>query len=336
MEINSLINGSQDLQKAVFFDDLSMEIAMFTGKDTMAFLNRISTIKPQILEMQEGSLGFILSSKGDVKVAFELFRREQGFLIQVNRSAKAQFQEMIEYYHFSEDIKLEFLEKQFVGIYGQCAIQALNDLGFNQLPPSQFPLSFYENEKQIIIQNKRLGVTGFDLWLNPHAKANLLQKQQHLDTVSEHCHLSEIKALTKHDFEGLRKKQGLASFPQEYRYIPLEISKNGITEGKGCYPGQEVIERIIALGKPAKEVICLSYLKSAAEQPLKSSTDLSIFQQIDDQDQLVGEVLDIWENEQLALLSVRVKPNLSMHQRFHDAQQRIFTYLRHFGSSSKS
>ncbi|MEE2644469.1 MAG: hypothetical protein VYD19_06005, partial [Myxococcota bacterium] len=39
---------------------------------------------------------------------------------------------------------------------------------------------------------------------------------------------------------------------------PLDWGIDGISEGKGCYPGQEVIERSIALGRAAREPVHLS------------------------------------------------------------------------------
>src|SRR6185437_13481206 len=37
--------------------------------------------------------------------------------------------------------------------------------------------------------------------------------------------------------------------------IPLEVGlKNAISDNKGCYPGQEVIERIVSLGSPARRL----------------------------------------------------------------------------------
>jgi folate-binding protein YgfZ len=47
---------------------------------------------------------------------------------------------------------------------------------------------------------------------------------------------------------------------------PLEINlSNAIHDQKGCYPGQEVIEKIISLGSPSKK-LCL--VKAAAEKPI--------------------------------------------------------------------
>jgi folate-binding protein YgfZ len=40
---------------------------------------------------------------------------------------------------------------------------------------------------------------------------------------------------------------------------PLEIGlREGVADNKGCYPGQEVIEKIVSLGAPAKRLVLLS------------------------------------------------------------------------------
>jgi len=39
---------------------------------------------------------------------------------------------------------------------------------------------------------------------------------------------------------------------------PLELAlRDAIAENKGCYPGQEVVEKIVALGSPARRLVLL-------------------------------------------------------------------------------
>ena len=48
---------------------------------------------------------------------------------------------------------------------------------------------------------------------------------------------------------------------------PLEVNlRHAISDQKGCYPGQEVIEKIIAIGSPARR-LCLLELKAATGSP---------------------------------------------------------------------
>ena len=62
-------------------------------------------------------------------------------------------------------------------------------------------------------------------------------------------------------------------FPREFgdHCTPLDASgADGLTDGKGCYPGQEVIERTIALGRPARALVSVE-----SESPLHAGAALS-------------------------------------------------------------
>ena len=46
---------------------------------------------------------------------------------------------------------------------------------------------------------------------------------------------------------------------------------NGIVQQKGCYPGQEVIERTIALGRPARKIVSVSMKQFRDAHQIKDS-----------------------------------------------------------------
>lgn len=65
--------------------------------------------------------------------------------------------------------------------------------------------------------------------------------------------------LTWAELDKLRVEQGTAWWGKEIQpdANPLELNlRSAIADQKGCYPGQEVIEKIIAIGSPAKR-LCL-------------------------------------------------------------------------------
>jgi folate-binding protein YgfZ len=61
----------------------------------------------------------------------------------------------------------------------------------------------------------------------------------------------------KNRIEALTPKLG-HEFLNNAETNPLEVNlKSAIHENKGCYPGQEVIEKIISLGSPARKLVLL-------------------------------------------------------------------------------
>lgn len=70
--------------------------------------------------------------------------------------------------------------------------------------------------------------------------------------------------------EARRIAHGVARWPTEYSpdITPLDVGLAGVTEGKGCYPGQEVIERTLALGRPARRLVQVALDAPATPGPL--------------------------------------------------------------------
>src|SRR5690606_34194147 len=62
----------------------------------------------------------------------------------------------------------------------------------------------------------------------------------------------DSRAIERMRIENLRPRAGREITET---FNPLEVGlKDSIADSKGCYPGQEVIEKIIALGSPARRL----------------------------------------------------------------------------------
>ena len=90
--------------------------------------------------------------------------------------------------------------------------------------------------------------------------------------------LSSHESITTPDVELKRIMSRLPKLGNEFtnkgESNPLEVNLNhAIHDQKGCYPGQEVIEKIIALGSPAKQV-CLVKLINSSVENLEAPMDL--------------------------------------------------------------
>ena len=73
----------------------------------------------------------------------------------------------------------------------------------------------------------------------------------------------------------MQPKQG-NEFNSNGESNPLEVNlSHAIHENKGCYPGQEVIEKIISLGSPARK-LCLLENTSSPESASAASANLNL------------------------------------------------------------
>jgi folate-binding protein YgfZ len=334
------LNQKQEhLEKnSLYFELKNQSLLEISGKDCHQFLNRISTIKPQRLQTNQATLCFILDSKGNVEVGFDLMKKAdgQGYYLQCATATLEKIKKTLDFYLFAEDFKIEERQKSYLCLYGHQAKSLMIEMGHQaDLPNLEQGENCLEHDKFIIYQNHKLGSEGFEIWSNPHQHANLLHKL--LDLAS----LGHTAVGSEHDYEILRRLQGQASYPQEYVGIPLEISKDGIHELKGCYPGQEVIERMIALGKPAKQVLRFYVEKSQDQQQnqqqmieTQSQATESIYQyDVDAQNYVaVGEILSEDQDENYRLISARLKPKFP-DQPYYNAHQQVLKQLPLFSLS---
>lgn len=91
----------------------------------------------------------------------------------------------------------------------------------------------------------------YDLWAH----------SQSIHKISTALKANHSPLLSSNAYHALHTYLGIPSVSYEYqsRYSAIDFGTHGIDDGKGCYPGQEVIERSIALGRAARKLI---YIKS--------------------------------------------------------------------------
>ena len=203
------------------------ETLVITGRDAADLLNRLLTINVKQLQVGEGDLTFLLDHRGRVQQAFWLTRLSSLEFRAVVDAGVQNLLNAIDHFIFSEQVELSPLDQH-------C-------LYMSQSGKAQ--------EETLTSEHVNLQLYGFakheQLWW---VQADYLKQEQaklKSDAVIE---------ITELELEQHRIVQGSASPWREYRDVgsPLDVSRRGITEGKGCYPGQEVIERTIALGQPAR------------------------------------------------------------------------------------
>ncbi|NDD92569.1 folate-binding protein YgfZ, partial [bacterium] len=95
--------------------------------------------------------------------------------------------------------------------------------------------------------------------------------------------------------------------------MPLELGLyDGIAEGKGCYPGQEVIERVISQGAPPRRLVLVAATGAGASGEVSSTLSASSW--IGDQGLVlvrknmasVGERLSILEHGEVTVVACSV------------------------------
>lgn len=211
------------------------------GPDTVDFLNRLLSIQVSSIQIQQSSWAFLLDHRGRVQECMYLLREDEQTFIAVSEMEIQTLHDALDRFLFAENLTLKILEEKCI---------------YSHLLPNNRDLALLQS-----CFFHRLW--SFPLLHGQYEYLSLGSKEQ----IAKFMDLNKSQELLTHSkFEHERIRLGIPQALREYKdRSPLDVSTQGISEGKGCYPGQEVIERTLALGKPAKRTLPVKIYASDAD-----------------------------------------------------------------------
>lgn len=230
------------------------------GPDALDFVHRLTTVNAKKLSVGEGSPGFFLTAQGKVRAYFRLWRyQDQDFAFEFDAGDKSQWKKellsTIDQYTFSENMRLKDVS-ELASVWLFC--DSLKEWNATGCPtPERGKTVAIEDEVRVCFQGSAdFGKEWITAWARPEKLDFWLKR-----------HLSSAQNVEWNSLETwrvLNLRPGI-NHEIDLSTIPLEVGlRDAIAENKGCYPGQEVIERIVALGAPARR---LARLDGQGEPP---------------------------------------------------------------------
>ena len=231
---------------------MSWSLLSIRGTARVPFLQRLLTLDLRQLSPGECQRAFLLDHRGRCESTVYLSAPrgkagDFGHLALCPPEQEKTLIEALDRYHFGEDISWESSPLELFCFHGAAAAQIetlLSDKAWGALKLTA-PL---------------FGPESFTLALSP----------EEAEQLKELCVAAEFTLGSRERWEMLRLSSGYPEAPSEYNqsHSPLDWGGAGISEGKGCYPGQEVIERSIALGRAARRPAHLRLPDFPEEHPM--------------------------------------------------------------------
>lgn len=233
--------------------------------EALEFLHRLTSADFKKLGFDEWTHGFFLSSKGKIIFFFKAFKMAADhfrLLIAPPRadvvSAADYAHAELENFHFREKIQIEPKKNDvlYVRITGNsAAVAKLLSIfqKWEELKQPEFPFFKGFIEKNFIFFEDFPWKSS----ASPEAFGLLIERQDWNEWKKTFLQLGFKEQTTLCYFF---IQAGLATAPNEINtdLLPLEAGLDfAVHEQKGCYPGQEVIERIHSLGQPPRQLIQL-------------------------------------------------------------------------------
>ncbi len=234
-----------------------------TGEDRVRWLNGMVTNSAQALTPGEGAYTFLLSAQGRIQGDATIWAEPDRLLLQTSSGQAAPMQAMLDRFIIMDDVELVNLIGSVFGlaVVGRSAPDLLQRVGLPQARPSKLlrrqPVEWRGQHHHLVTAYSPL-VPRFELWSATETAMNALQ-----DALLQAGAASQ----TAEDLELLRIAEGVPRFGMDIREreLPQETGQaRALHFNKGCYLGQEIVERIRSRGNVHRTFVQFALTGSAA------------------------------------------------------------------------
>ncbi|MDZ4677410.1 MAG: glycine cleavage T C-terminal barrel domain-containing protein [Oligoflexia bacterium] len=223
------------------------------GPDAPDFLHRLSSQDIKSLKPGEGRPGALLQSNAMIISLFNIYHGGDVFLLVTDQNRAQATTEHLEKFHFSEKVEIINVTEGMsaISVQGPDVASQLLKI-FNRLPLEEHGNVTTEHggDEVIIAKENDFKQSGFHLFV----------RKERFEAMRMRL-LTDNLTLFSHDlWELLRAESDHFTFGDDIvdKNLVLEApAEHYVNRDKGCYPGQEVVERVFTYGNVSKKLVGL-------------------------------------------------------------------------------
>ncbi len=238
---------------------LNWTLQEFSGPDARDFLHRLTTVNLHRMGPGDGSLGFFLTAIGRIRAQFFLgCTAEDAFVFEYDAGKDGAWASAL-----AQAIdQFTFAERQTL------AAPSTKECLWVLTDGDSLPGRAQLEGCTILDRGKRdFGARWFSIW----GDAATLAKWR--SGAGSGATTLDWPELDHRRIERVRPWVGHELTPE---MLPLELGLyDGIAENKGCYPGQETVERLITQGAPPRRVVRVQLCEGSTGAPEATATSWS-------------------------------------------------------------
>jgi aminomethyltransferase len=216
-----------------------------TGSDRVRWLNGMITNNLRDLEANRGVYGFLLNPHGRILGDLYAYNRGESLLVDTDQSQLQAILALFDRYIIMDDVEVASLsgELSAIGIAGPTSREVLKSGGINlpELEPLEFRDASWNDINLTAVRTDNPAMESYELWLAPLGVPALQDA-----LIKAGANPVGIAALDR-----IRIAAGIPRYGQDIRErdLPQETEqKRALHFSKGCYVGQEIVERIRSRG----------------------------------------------------------------------------------------
>jgi folate-binding protein YgfZ len=225
---------------------------LVTGSDRLRWLNGMVSNAVQSLPEGEGNYSFLLSVQGRIQGDCYVYRRAGDLLLDTSTDQVPALMRHLDHFVVMDDVELVDVSQQWTGLLlaGPRAPQVLATLGLTFSDPKLE--KGQENARMTgarigevpctIVEAYPVSVPRYELWFAPEQVLAVWETLQAAGAIP--CGLQAMEALR------VLEATPLYGVDLNDRDLPQETAQTrALNFNKGCYLGQEIVERIRSRGK---------------------------------------------------------------------------------------
>jgi tRNA-modifying protein YgfZ len=227
-------------ERAAYIDLTGRGQLRATGEDRARLLHAMTTNHIEQLQPGTGCYAFFLTSQGRILSDVNVFCMPDYFLLDTEPETKERVRGHLDKYIIADDVTLNDFTDATATIYveGPAATEVLSGLG---APAAHVPYAVAESGHNILAHVSYTGGPGYAIFTPVDEKTDVIA---HLGSAGvTEARLAEIETVR---LENGRPRYGVdfseVNIPQETQQI------HAVHSNKGCYLGQEIVERVRSRG----------------------------------------------------------------------------------------
>jgi tRNA-modifying protein YgfZ len=260
--IEERMTGYDALRTAAAWLDLSARGRISaSGDDRARLLHAMTTNPVQQLTPGTGCYAFVLNAQGHIQADVNLLCLEDRFLLDTEPETRERVFQHLDKYIIADDVALEDVTGSLacVAVEGPRAAAALAAIGA-PAPETEYEHAAWNGAT--VEHVSETGAPGFRIFMLAEAKADWIARLESAGAV--HATADEVRTV--------RLEHGKPRYGEDVfdTTLPQETQQmHGVHFAKGCYLGQEIVERIRSRGHVNR---LLTKLEIEGEAPLAGGT----------------------------------------------------------------
>jgi folate-binding protein YgfZ len=258
-------------EAVAIFDTSWHTIVELSGPDRVRYLNAIVSNDVKSLGEGRGTMALLLNPQGHILAELEIYALQEKLLVLSHAAVRERTIATLDKFIIMDDVTLSDVTDQFgslaiEGPHAGTVIAEACGLSLEGFSEHAFAEVQIDGVACHLIRHSHFGLPGAEI-IAPREHLGLLWKNLRVGSRTQHGAAIGMRALNS-----LRLEAGIPWFPDDFNdtVIPQEaaLEATHISFSKGCYTGQEIVERVRSRGQVNRRRVQLKFSSADPPAPL--------------------------------------------------------------------